>query len=579
LLPWLVETLKSEDSSVERAGGAQGLSEVISALGKDSMRSMLQELIPLHAHPNSAVREGVLWLVVFLPPLQGASFGDELPLVLPAVLNGLADEEESVRDVAMRGSQVLISSQSKANHALILPTLSHHITHQEDRIRQASVQLLGEFMCVVGGSRLMGLAEIAGIKDEDDSDEEEEEKGNRRGSYMDEEDEDEESDEEDEEEGGSRRRKKKYDSAASFSSKLLATLSSILGEETLVDILSLVFLARSDVAIMVRQSAVHVWKATISNTPRVLKDLLPRLSSRILILLGSSYDHEREMGAKALGDLIHKMGEKMMALIIPHLVHKHHHHHHHLNHDENRPDYLKKYGDLEGEEEEEEETEEQRIMREGACLGLAQVLMHSTRFQIKKHLDIFLPAVHQALIDRNPTVRASGAEAFLALHKNLDLGEAVEKVLTFLIDQICDLVEDESGIEEEYLTEEDEEDEDDDEKEEDDHPSGMYAPRNESQDLQAALDGLGRVIGYKPRESLDFIFPLLLPEASDSKEAESKSKKKPVMSLLTSSLMLHPAYCKILSVCVNDGCNALNSNHVSSLISLLVIALVSVNDL
>src|SRR3546814_15408131 len=35
LIPWLIDTLKAETSSVERSGGAQGLAEVVVAIGCD----------------------------------------------------------------------------------------------------------------------------------------------------------------------------------------------------------------------------------------------------------------------------------------------------------------------------------------------------------------------------------------------------------------------------------------------------------------------------------------------------------------------------------------------------------------
>ena len=76
---------------MERSGAAQGLSEVMAALGADATRDQLDDLLPLHQHPSKGVREGVHWLLSFLP----TSFGP-----------GHMDEHETVRDVALRAGQV-----------------------------------------------------------------------------------------------------------------------------------------------------------------------------------------------------------------------------------------------------------------------------------------------------------------------------------------------------------------------------------------------------------------------------------------------------------------------------------------
>lgn len=41
LLPWLMQTLTSESSSVDRSGAAQGLSEVVAGLGVEKLHKLM----------------------------------------------------------------------------------------------------------------------------------------------------------------------------------------------------------------------------------------------------------------------------------------------------------------------------------------------------------------------------------------------------------------------------------------------------------------------------------------------------------------------------------------------------------
>jgi hypothetical protein len=108
LVPWILETLKSENSSVERSGAAQGLSEVLAALGTAKFESLLPGIIADCSHPRAAVRDGHLTVFKYLPSALGPVFQQYLQQVLPAILDGLADENESVRDVALSAGHVLV---------------------------------------------------------------------------------------------------------------------------------------------------------------------------------------------------------------------------------------------------------------------------------------------------------------------------------------------------------------------------------------------------------------------------------------------------------------------------------------
>lgn len=63
-LPWLLETLSSESSSVERSGAALGLAEVIAVLGDAHLAAIIPGVIAGCSDRAPAVRDGNLTLLV-----------------------------------------------------------------------------------------------------------------------------------------------------------------------------------------------------------------------------------------------------------------------------------------------------------------------------------------------------------------------------------------------------------------------------------------------------------------------------------------------------------------------------------
>lgn len=351
LVPWLVQTLKTDASSVERSGGAQGLAQVLVFLGDVRVRAVLLDLLALKGHPRYSVREGVLWVLSFLPPALGPGFTPYLSDTLPVILAGLTDETESVREVALQAGQVLVSTHGKHHADELLPSLEAGLFDDSWRIRQSSVQLLGDLLYTIGGTKAVGLA-LDNAGDDD---------AGGRGV-----------------------------------SRAELAINSVLGPKRRAKILASLYVIRSDTSAVVRQSALQVWKTVVSNTPRVLREVLPTLIEILIGALASNNMDKRTVGGRALGDIVRKLGDQILPEIVPHL----------------RRELV--VGDTD--------------MRQGVCLGLAEIMDCAQKKQIEDFASTLVEAIIDALTDPAASVREQAGQAFLAFHRILG-GDAISRVV------------------------------------------------------------------------------------------------------------------------------------------------------
>jgi HEAT repeat protein len=256
-------------SSAERSGAAQGLCEVLIASGTSTVEGvMLDDILPLASHPSPSTREGVLWVLCFLPPALGQGFTSMLDSSLPALINGLSDDVENVRDVAMRAGRVLIKSHGKVHFDKILPVLRSGMEDTDYRIRLSSLMLLGDLLSMIGGTTVLRT-------DGDTQDD------IRRAE------------------------------------RAQAQLTLVLGIQTRNRVFSDIYLARSDNAVAVRQGAVQVWKTVVSVTARTLRQILPVLVNRVVTDLASGDVEKTEVAGKCLGDIVGKLGDSVLPEVIP----------------------------------------------------------------------------------------------------------------------------------------------------------------------------------------------------------------------------------------------------------------------
>ena len=93
----------------------------------------------------------------------------------------------------------------------------------------------------------------------------------------------------------------------------------------------------------------------------------------ISVILGSAGEERQQMAGRCLGELVRKMGDRVLQQIIPILVR----------------------GMQDGEP----------STRQGVCTGLREVLDNITREQLQEYLAQLLPTVQAALCDEDTSVR------------------------------------------------------------------------------------------------------------------------------------------------------------------------------
>lgn len=270
LRPWLVQKLREKQcSSAERSGAAQGLTEVLIASGSEAVDEVLRnELLPLSSHPEASTREGVLWMITFLPPAMGQNFSPYIDVSLGPLVKGLSDDNENVRDVAMRAGRVLIRSHGKVHMDKILPSLEEGLEDDDHRIRLASLSLLGDLLSTIGGTTV-----LRGDGDTQDD--------------------------------------------IRKAERAQAQIALALGPDTRRRVLSRLYMARSDTVHAVRQSAIQIWKTVVSVTARALRDILSVLVNLIVENLASGHEERTVVAGQCLGDVVTKLGEMVLPQIIP----------------------------------------------------------------------------------------------------------------------------------------------------------------------------------------------------------------------------------------------------------------------
>lgn len=350
LIPGLMQTLKSDTGAGDRLGSAQALSEVLAGLGTARLEETLPTILQNVESSKAAVREGFMSLFIFLPVCFGNSFSNYLGRIVPPILAGLADDIESIRETALRAGRLLVKNFAVRAVDLLLPELERGLADDSYRIRLSSVELVGDL-----------LFNLTGVKANADPDEEEDDEAVKEAGV---------------------------------------SLKEVLGEEKRNKILSALYICRCDTAGAVRSAAISVWKVLV-HSPRILKELVPTLTQLLIRRLGSANMEHKVIASNALGELIRKAGDGVLASLLPTL-------------DEGL------------------QTSTDSDAKQGICLALRELISSASPESLEDHEKTLISVVRSALTDSDVEVREAAAEAFDSL-QNILGKRAVDQVLPYLL--------------------------------------------------------------------------------------------------------------------------------------------------
>ncbi|EKX53505.1 hypothetical protein GUITHDRAFT_57715, partial [Guillardia theta CCMP2712] len=268
---YLLATMKSDQSVVERGGAALGLSEVLGSCPTDRLEGILEEVLVQCKAKAAHVREGYFMLLSALPNTMGESLESFIPRILPAILSGLADESDSVRQVALKAGHNVVDHFADTAMPLVLPAIERGLFDEAWRIRSSSVQLLGDVLSKITG-RNWKIYSSGTVEDSDEG------TGDKNSE---------------------------------------AKIAEVLGEERCNVLLAAVYMLRSDVNQSVCSASFQVWKSVVQSQLRTLKNILRTLMDTLIRCLSSKSEERKFVAGRSMGEMVGKLGDRVLHDVIP----------------------------------------------------------------------------------------------------------------------------------------------------------------------------------------------------------------------------------------------------------------------
>ena len=270
---YLLFTMKSDANQVERAGAALGLAEVLGNCSMERFEAVIDEVLLQCSAKLQYVREGYFGLLANLPSAMGEKLEPYIPKLLPVMLQGLSDETEAVRTIALKAGHGMVDNYADTAMPMILPAIESGLFANEWRIRSSSVHLLGDVLSKITGRNWKIYSQGHGSVDDVD------------------------------EGTGDRLTENK--------------IAEVLGLERRNRLFAAVYMLRSDVNQSVCIASFQVWKSVVQSQLRTLKAILPVLMDTLIRCLSDPSEEKKHVAGKAMGEMVSKLGDRVLPEVIP----------------------------------------------------------------------------------------------------------------------------------------------------------------------------------------------------------------------------------------------------------------------